>query len=254
MNDYEKLKDIYDQIDSLISAQVNYGTPEFQAWLNKAQRFILRKYGDGFEYKKFGEIPFFIKFLAAYATPSARVEECKNGLLIAKGMFKDYLEEMKEELADEEKMKLPEKKDPTEVFIIHGHDEVMKEKTARLLENQGIKAVILSEQVSGGRTIIEQLEKCTNVSAAVCLFTADDSCIGENETKPRKRARQNVVFETGLLMGRIGREKLIIFAEKDVELPSDLKGVIYIDENEWKISLLNGLEEIGFKVDMNKLR
>ena len=45
------------------------------------------------------------------------------------------------------------------VFIVHGHDGELKEKVARRLEQQGIEAIILSEQANRGKTIIEKLIK-----------------------------------------------------------------------------------------------
>lgn len=42
------------------------------------------------------------------------------------------------------------------MFIVHGHDSELKEKVARRLEQQGIEAIILSEQANRGRTIIEK--------------------------------------------------------------------------------------------------
>ena len=45
------------------------------------------------------------------------------------------------------------------------------------------------------------------------------------ELKPRLRARQNVVFETGLFMGLLGRKKVCVVYEPVVELSSDLEGV-----------------------------
>jgi hypothetical protein len=46
----------------------------------------------------------------------------------------------------------------TEIFIVHGHDDGLKEKVARfLLQLTGNEPVILHEQVNAGDTIIEKL-------------------------------------------------------------------------------------------------
>ena len=39
----------------------------------------------------------------------------------------------------------------TEVFIVHGHDEAAKIKTARFIEKLGLKPIILHEQASGSQ-------------------------------------------------------------------------------------------------------
>jgi predicted nucleotide-binding protein len=45
------------------------------------------------------------------------------------------------------------------VFVVHGHDEAAKEATTRFLEKLDMQPIILHEQASGGRTIIEKFEK-----------------------------------------------------------------------------------------------
>lgn len=60
------------------------------------------------------------------------------------------------------------------VFIVHGHDEQAKETTARFIEKLGLEAVILHEQANEGKTIIEKLEKHTDVGFSIVLLTPDD--------------------------------------------------------------------------------
>lgn len=87
----------------------------------------------------------------------------------------------------------------TEIFIVHGHDDGLKEKVARfLLQLTGNEPVILHEQVNAGDTIIEKLERFAATAAyAVVLATADD--VGRAIATPDElpRARQNVIFELG---------------------------------------------------------
>ena len=60
------------------------------------------------------------------------------------------------------------------VFLIHGHDEGAKQRVARVLEKLDLQPVILHEQPSGGRTVIEKLEEYGDVEFAVVLLTKDD--------------------------------------------------------------------------------
>src|SRR5690348_447016 len=46
----------------------------------------------------------------------------------------------------------------TKVFVVHGHDNEAKELTARFLTRLGLQPIILHEQPSAGRTIIEKFE------------------------------------------------------------------------------------------------
>ena len=67
------------------------------------------------------------------------------------------------------------------------------------------------------------------------------------------RARQNVVFEAGYFMGKLGRDRVVIIAEKGIELPSDLQGVVYTDRNNWKYDICKELIAMGYNIDLNKL-
>jgi predicted nucleotide-binding protein len=124
-------------------------------------------------------------------------------------------------------------------FIIHGHDHTRKLEVARFLENDlKYKAIILHEQPNKGRTIIEKFENSSNVDFAIALWTADDVGNTKTNTNLNKRARQNVVFETGFFIGKIGRENVIVLYEQGVEIPSDYSGVIFIPfDNNWKDDL-----------------
>lgn len=93
---------------------------------------------------------------------------------------------------------------PSTVFLVHGHNEAIREMSARLLEKLGLKVVILNEQASASDTIIEKLEQYANVHFAVVLMTADDVGGKKNpaEQTLQDRARQNVVLELGYFMAK----------------------------------------------------
>lgn len=119
------------------------------------------------------------------------------------------------------------------IFIVHGHDGEAKERTARFVEKLGFKPIILNEQVSRGLTIIEKIEKYSNVRFAIVLYTPDD--LGNTESEAKNgilslRARQNVIFEHGFLIGKIGRENVVPLVAGNVELPSDISGIVYISD------------------------
>lgn len=159
----------------------------------------------------------------------------------------------KEEVRYKSQPNIPQKLNTNKVFIVHGHNGEIKEAVARLIENQGIRAIILHEQANNGNTIIEKFEHNSDVGCAVCLFTADDIGRAKNTKNNHSRARQNVVFETGYFIGKLGRDKVILVAERGVEIPSDLHGVVYTNSSDWRFSLLKDLKAIGYNIDFNKL-
>ena len=142
-----------------------------------------------------------------------------------------------------------------DVFVVHGHDEGAKQAVARLVENLGLKAVILHEQSNAGRTIIEKFEDCSDVGFAVVLLTPDDvGAPHDKETKTTPRARQNVIFELGYFMGKIGRKRVLALYKEGVELPSDMHGVLYVpmdDGGTWHFRLAKEMKAAGLPIDMN---
>lgn len=139
------------------------------------------------------------------------------------------------------------KKDYTnQGFIVHGHNNALKHEVARFVEKQLKKdAIILHEQANKGKTVIEKFENYSTVDFAIALWTNDDLGKAKNNQNLNPRARQNVIFETGFFIGKIGREKVIILHENDIEIPSDYSGVVYIPiEGNWKEQLRIEVNEI----------
>jgi len=143
------------------------------------------------------------------------------------------------------------------VFIVHGHDNETKQEVARFIEKIGLKAIILHEQVSSGMTIIEKIEYYTDeADFAIILYTPCDKGRGALETtiNARDRARQNVVFEHGYLMAKIGRKNVCALVKGAIETPSDISGVVYTDldlAGGWKNTLINELKSCGYEVKEN---
>lgn len=84
------------------------------------------------------------------------------------------------------------------IFVVHGHDREMREVVARTLEKLDLKPIILEEKPNQGLTIIEKLEKYSDVFFSVILISPDDIAYSKSDHNDKKvRARQNVIFELG---------------------------------------------------------
>lgn len=252
MTDYEKLKEVTDEIDSLISKGVASSDSEFQAWRTKTERILTKIFGEkSFEVKDFKNRPFTLTAYVGGTERSAFVKRCEKDLTTTKAIFVEYLKENTEETNAEASLVSP---DFTNVFIVHGHDGELKSEVALLLKKQNINGIILAEQANQGRTIIEKFEENSDkCSAAIILMTADDEGKAKSEADNKPRARQNVIFEAGYFMGKLGRPNVIIIVENGVEIPSDLQGVVYADRADWKFQVLTELKSIGYSVDANLL-
>ena len=152
------------------------------------------------------------------------------------------------------------------IFIVHGHDEGTKQTVARFLEKLDLEVVILHEQADKGKTIIEKLEANSSdvdIGYAIVLLTPDDlgSAVSKGDkTKPRlllkQRARQNVIFELGYFIAKLGRERVRALYIDGVELPSDYQGVLYTkfdSTGAWKFDLAREIKAAGIELDLNKL-
>ena len=143
------------------------------------------------------------------------------------------------------------------IFIVHGHD-LMRENVARLIGELRMRPIILKEQPGQGRTIIQKFEDYADVAFAVVLLTPDDEgrVRGTRGKKLKPRARQNVIFELGYFVGKLGRSKVGVLHTEDIEIPSDYLGVecIPIDAaNGWRLALARELKSAGLAVDLNLL-
>lgn len=210
------------------------------------------------------------------------------------------------------------------VFIVHGKDHKPLKELKAMLKGFGLNPIVLHEKASGSRTIVEKLEKYSDVGYAFVVLTPDDigalnkdtlkelaviieTTIGlakdvrrlekiklpfgtlssreagdyadavsrittemerfspENIEETRQklsailssfrcRARQNVVLEFGYFIGLLERDRVCCLYKGDVELPSDMHGIVYMpfeeSVDEVRDKVIKELEEAGYKIKM----
>lgn len=141
------------------------------------------------------------------------------------------------------------------VFIVHGHDGDIKQQVATFIEKiTGDRPIVLHEKADSGRTVIEKFEgHASEVGFAIILLTADDEGRVKGATPLNSRARQNVVFEFGYFMAKLGRDRVVALHEAGVELPSDISGLLYKSlAGNWKFDLAKELMAAGIEIDVAK--
>lgn len=143
------------------------------------------------------------------------------------------------------------------VFVVYGHDKEKRTNLENELRKWNFEPVILEDLANNGQTVIEKLEN-NMVGAAFGVVIASPDDIGyevghENESK--KRARQNVVLEMGMLLSKFGRKKVFIFLESDQEMekPSDISGLLYLQYNDdivrdTQVQFAKSLGKIGYDI------
>ena len=188
-----------------------------------------------------------------------------NGLKRASEVLESMIEEIAEYWPDDVQpqtangqLNVGEPIATNRVFVVHGRDEAAKQTVARFLEGLELEPVILQEQPSRGRTIIEKFEEyAETVGFAVVLGTPDDvGGLADEPDNLQPRMRQNVVLELGYFTRALGRKRVCALLKGDIEKPSDYDGVIYIimdDFGGWRMELAKELKAAGLPVDMNRL-
>jgi predicted nucleotide-binding protein len=146
---------------------------------------------------------------------------------------------------------------PNKVFIVHGHDHESKAELEIFLREIGLEPVVLHREADEGLTIIEKFEKHSSVGYALILLTPDDvvqsSATGDDTKEVLEyRARQNVIFEFGFFIGKLGRSRVCCIYRRSVTPPSDISGLVYKQYkehiNEIKYELVKELRKAGYEV------
>lgn len=153
------------------------------------------------------------------------------------------------------------------VFVVYGRDQERLNQLELLLHRLKFEPVILQNLPAGGDTIIEKLENSTDADFACVLITPDDegrlkSKDDSGEEPLRARARQNVVLEMGMVLGKLGRERVALIVHEvpgdKVEHPADLGGILYLPFHTTVDEIKNGLaawlEKLGFHIAVADLQ
>lgn len=142
------------------------------------------------------------------------------------------------------------------IFVVHGRDNGAKHEVARFIDNLGLKAVILHEEANRGRSLIAKFtEVAGDIVFAVVLMTPDDTGALKG-AEPAQRARQNVVFELGFFIGKLGSEKVCALVPPEVERPSDFESIVYVPFGEgtnWRAQLAKEFDAAGIAFDPKKV-
>jgi predicted nucleotide-binding protein len=198
--------------------------------------------------------------------------------LLSRTLLRNVLKETVPQVLSK-KRKAPKGKPSRRIFIVHGRDLKPVKELKTMLEQFGLKPIVLHEQPSGSITVFEKLWKYSNVGYVFVILTPDDVgyCQSEAEclfsTKKKKhpvlsdirpfikdvffgaamdnldefftllkeRARQNVVLEFGYFVGFLGQKKVFCLYKGDVDLPSDMRGILHA---QFKKSVKEAKEDI----------
>ena len=147
------------------------------------------------------------------------------------------------------------------IIVVSGSDIEMKQALTGALSKLLLTPLVLCEEPTQGKKIVENFSKdYADVGFALVLLSPDDFAYDKNEvaTKRKLRPRQDVVFELGFLLGKLGKGNVLVFFREcaNFEIPTDFEGVkvtAFDDRDSWKLALIRELSNIGLVVDGDKI-
>lgn len=255
-----------DLISSLMAEveSLKWGDEQLDRVRKRANMLVKKVFSNDSEYlAEISKIRFSPMITTSGTTPDTYRKSFESGkrqlINLVKVMIEDIQLDSINDFSNDEKGQ-GTKKHNNNVFIVHGHSEEMKQYVARTIDKLDLDPIILHDQPSQGRTIIEKFTHFSNVGFAVVLLSADDVAYAKSagEASARHRARQNVILELGYFLGKLGRERVLALYEDgvDLEIPSDYQGVLFVPYDKsgsWKFSLVKELNAAGYTVDANKI-
>jgi len=237
----------------------------YGAWVNTSENYLKKAFGEGHsnidDFKRAGRI----SSVPYDASPEWWAAMRCEGVQAKVIRLESYLDILRteQELAKSESnlgaaLEAPIESASRKVFVVHGHNEAVRETCARFLEKLGLEPIILHEKPNAGRTIIEKFHDYADVGFAVILLTGDDKgALKDSDLASLQlRARQNVILELGFFIAKLGRARVCALYENGVELPSDYNGVIFVpldSSGAWRFQLGRELKASGIDVDLNKV-
>lgn len=229
---------------------------QYDVWNNMCREIFIRS----FEHPNNTDLAGFDDNTPSYII-SDRVEEYKSSIRDKIAYIKGFIQRMNiipcKEISQAVSSEETIKKDTNKVFIVHGHDSNTRNEAELLVKQLGFEPVVLFKQPNMGDTIIEKLLRESSKAAfAIVLYTKCDEGKTVEETDLKPRARQNVVFEHGLMCGLLGRMHVVALVEEGVEIPGDLSGIVYITldgAKRWQFDVAREMKASGLAVDLNKL-
>jgi len=139
------------------------------------------------------------------------------------------------------------------VFIVHGRDDGIKNEVGRWLARIGLDDIVLHEQPNLGRALMSKFQQVADGAAFAVVIMTPDDVGGLAGGEQAYRARQNVIFELGFFLGKLGPERVAaLVVGPDIERPSDYEGVAYISYDQrgaWKLELAREFAELHIPFD-----
>ena len=166
----------------------------------------------------------------------------------------NLLKKVKALLAPPVNYSLNEKVRSNQVFVVQSTNNEMNADVLQTLEKLELKSILLNQTPKSEQKLVEKVKDYPNASFGVVLLCAVDSvCFeGTNPEEPKHQASQNMIFDLGFLLGKLGKNNVVAvyWPRKGFELPDKFEGVRWVEYKQgWYFKLINELKEAKYEVD-----
>lgn len=149
---------------------------------------------------------------------------------------------------------------PRRIIVVSGTDEAIKQTITGALRKLGLAAVVMNEEPSQGKKIVDRFADYADVGFALVLLSPDTYAYpkGEEATKRERTPKQEVTFMFGFLLGKLGKDRVLALYKESANFafPIDFEGVKFTaldDRDSWKLTLIRELTNLGYTVDAERL-
>lgn len=265
-----QIEELINRIDA-IGREVRF-SEAFKAWRGEVNSLLCFAFGDdSAQVLDFANVRYWSGFAISGQPDYIYDNEFRDGLKSAKAVLMTIQKEVVTFFpADDECRDVVKGKSESvvkcggkDVFIVHGHDEILRLEVERVLRGLGLNPIVLKDQANEGMTLIQKFEKNSDgVCFVIVLLTADEESITKKDGKKEKHARQNVVFEMGYFFHTFrcdngAHRRLFAILENGVTKPGDVDGLVYQPytkgDRSWILSLIKELDAVGVDFDRAKI-
>ncbi|WP_020176455.1 TIR domain-containing protein [Methyloferula stellata] len=245
-----------------------FNAPELDALEAAVDAALVDTFGsDTADYHRYRQAKDFDRgpYNMSYPTPPDEFQaSIARSIGISAALLKQAIKSLEEKLEEQSGFELNPAREMAaipnlsrKVFIVHGRDDGTKNEVALFISAIGLEPIILHMRPNKGRHLLTKFqEESEGAQFAIVLLTPDDEGGIAGAGNVQKRARQNVIFELGFFIGKLGPENVAALLKGNVEKPSDFDGVAYIsmdDTGGWKGILARELHEAKLPFDPAKV-
>jgi predicted nucleotide-binding protein len=166
-------------------------------------------------------------------SPDPRVEMADKSMYFGRTQVEGLIRDIDQifEIRANSELQPPAQRSIRKVFITHGRAPDWHVVQAHIEHDLHLQTLELAQEPNLGRTVIEKLlDAADGCDSAVIVMTGDDM-----NAKGDPQVRENVMHEIGYFQGRYGRGRVILLHEEEVNVPSNLAGVVYAPFSQGRI-------------------